>query len=112
MHDMRGSREGNRGQDPALKNHKNIGVHSKFGLDTLKNDKATKPAFHVGPSSTSKRNAIYGQHIIVVIGASLLPSSTKKITTKELSDLDHVGKLSGFAHACAYIMFLLAQTRL
>ena len=38
-------------RDPAplpLKNHKNIGF---LGPDTLKNHKATKPTFNVGPSS-------------------------------------------------------------
>ena len=38
---------------------------------------STKPAFHVGSSSAIKRNAIDGQRIAVVIGSSLLPSSTK-----------------------------------
>ena len=30
-----------------VENHKNIGYLSKTGLDPLKNNKATKPAFHV-----------------------------------------------------------------
>ena len=34
---------------PPLKNHKNIGLLSKAGLDPLKNHKATKLAFDVGP---------------------------------------------------------------
>ena len=41
---------------PPLKNHKNI--LSNTGPDPLKNRKATKPTFNVGPSSTSQRNAI------------------------------------------------------
>ena len=40
---MRGSRRGDRGLDPLLKNHKNIGFLSNTGLDPLKNHKATKP---------------------------------------------------------------------
>ena len=40
------------------KNHKNIGSVSNTGPDTLKNDKATKPAFDVRPSSARQRNAI------------------------------------------------------
>ena len=32
-----------------LKNHKNIGFLSNTGPDPLKNHKATKPAFNVGP---------------------------------------------------------------
>ena len=34
-----------------LKNHKNIGFLSNTGSDPLKNHKATKPAFKVGPPS-------------------------------------------------------------
>ena len=36
---------------PPLKNHKKIGFLSSAGLDPLENDKATKPAFKVGPLS-------------------------------------------------------------
>ena len=38
-----------------LKNHKNIGFLSKTGLDPLKNHKATKQVFNVGPSSARQR---------------------------------------------------------
>ena len=38
------------GLDP-LKNHKNIGFLSNTGPDSMKNHKATKPAFKVGPPS-------------------------------------------------------------
>ena len=42
-----------------LKNHKiNIGFLSNTGPDTLKNHKAAKPEFNVGPSSARQRNAI------------------------------------------------------
>ena len=41
-----------------LKNHKNIGFIRNTGLDPLKNHKATKPAFNVGPSSALQQNAI------------------------------------------------------
>ena len=41
-----------------LKNHKNIGFLSNTGPDPLKNHKATKPAFNVGPPSARQRNAI------------------------------------------------------
>ena len=34
---------------PPLKNHKNLGFLSNTGSDLLKNHKATKPAFNVGP---------------------------------------------------------------
>ena len=37
--------------DNSTKNHKSIGSLSNTGLDPLKNHKATKPAFTVGPSS-------------------------------------------------------------
>ena len=36
----------------------NTGFLSKTGPDRVKNHKATKPAFNVGPSSARKRNAI------------------------------------------------------
>ena len=44
--------EGGRGSGPPspLKNYKNIGFLSDTGPDPLKNHKATKPAFNVGPS--------------------------------------------------------------
>ena len=43
---------GGRGSRPLpLKNHKNIGFPSKTGPGPLKNQKAAKPAFNVGPSS-------------------------------------------------------------
>ena len=41
-----------------LKNHKNIGFLSNSGPDPLKNYKAAKLAFNVGPSSACQRNAI------------------------------------------------------
>ena len=41
-----------------MKNHKAIGFLSNTGPDPLKNHKATKPAFSVGPSSVHQRNAI------------------------------------------------------
>ena len=41
-----------------LKYHKNIGFLSKTGPYPLKNHKATKPAFNVGPSSACQRNDI------------------------------------------------------
>ena len=43
---------------PPLKNHKNIGFLSNSGLDPMKNYKATKPAFNVGPSSARQQNDI------------------------------------------------------
>ena len=55
---MGGSRGGERGSGPPLKNHKNIGFLCNTGPDPLKNHKATKPAFNVGPASARQRNAI------------------------------------------------------
>ena len=46
------------GDAPPLKNHKNKGFLSNSGLDPMKNYKATKPAFNVGPSSARQQNAI------------------------------------------------------
>ena len=56
--DMHGSRGGDRGSGPPLKNHKNIGFLNNTGPDPLKNIKATKPEFNVGQSSTPRQNAI------------------------------------------------------
>ena len=49
---------GGQGSGPHLKNYKIIGFLSNTGPDPLKNNKATKPAFNVGPSSARKPNAI------------------------------------------------------
>ena len=49
---------GTRGLDPPLKNHINIEFLSINGLDRLKNHKATKSAFNVGPPSACQQNAI------------------------------------------------------
>ena len=38
------------GPDPPMKSHRNIEFLSNTGPDPLKNHKATKPAFNVGPS--------------------------------------------------------------
>ena len=48
---MFGSRGGNRGS-------RNIVFLSNTGLDDLKNHKATKPAFNIGPSLASQQNTI------------------------------------------------------
>ena len=49
---------GDRRSGAPLKNHNNIGFPSNTGPDPLKNHKATKPAFNVGPSWALQRNAI------------------------------------------------------
>ena len=49
---------GGRGSGPPLENYKNRGFLSNTGSDPLKNYRATKPAFNVGPSSARQRNAI------------------------------------------------------
>ena len=46
---------GSRGGGGALKNHKNIGFLCDTGPDSLKNHKATKPAFNVGLSSAASK---------------------------------------------------------
>ena len=43
---------------PPMKNHKNIGFPRKTGPDPLKNYKATKPAFNVGPSFARSLNGV------------------------------------------------------
>ena len=55
---MRKSRGGTGGPTSPLENHKNIGFLSNTGPDSLKNHKATTPAFNVGLSSARQRNTI------------------------------------------------------
>ena len=55
---MCGSRGGDRGSGPPLKNHKNIGFLSNTNPDPLKNHKAAKLAFNAGPLSARMRSAI------------------------------------------------------
>ena len=55
-----------------LKNHKNKGLLSNTGSDPLKNHKATKPAFNIGPSSARQQNAWLADdgQILVVFGST------------------------------------------
>ena len=56
---MCGSRGGGgRGPDTLPEKSKKIGFFGNTGVVPLKNHKATKPAFNIGPSSARKRNAI------------------------------------------------------
>ena len=50
--------EGGQGVRTTPEKSQNIGFLSNAGPDPLKNHKATKPAFNVGPSSARQRNAI------------------------------------------------------
>ena len=81
----------------------NIGFLSNTGLDPLKNLKATKPAFNVGPSLARQGNAISmvfrwqaddGLLIVVHVSGSSLPSSTKIKTIKKT--LSKVSKTTPF----------------
>ena len=80
-----GIQKGDRGSGPTLKNYKIIGFPSNTGPDPLKNHKATKPAFNVGPSSARQRNAILmafrwqaDDGPFIAVFGSYMPSSTKK----------------------------------
>ena len=53
--------EGDRGVRTLLKNHKNIAFLINTGPDPLKNHKATKPEFSVGPSSARQRRSLAGR---------------------------------------------------
>ena len=56
---------GTGGPDPAPENHKNIGFLSNTGTDPLKNHKAAKPVYNVGPSSARQRNAEDGPLLVL-----------------------------------------------
>ena len=49
---------GDRESGAPLENHQAIGFLNNTGPDPLKNHKATKPAFNIGPSLAHKQNAI------------------------------------------------------
>ena len=76
-----------RGPDPPLENYKAIGFLSNTGLDPLKNHKATRPAFNVGPSSACQPHAgrpatcwQADDGLLLVVFGSSLPSSTNKMS--------------------------------
>ena len=99
---------GDRGPDPPYC-LKNIGFLCKTCADPLKNHKATKPAFNVGPSSALQRNAISMSFrwraddglIKEVFEFSTPPQSIKKINIKFEPPLK---KLSGSLHV-SFIIF-------
>ena len=83
------------GHPPPEKSQKYIGFLCNTGPDPLKNNKATKPAFNIGPSSTRQQNTkmVFRWRaddgpIKAVFGAFILPSTKKKSTKKTLSNLD------------------------
>ena len=92
---------------PLWKITKNIWFLSNNGLYPLKNLKATKPAFDVGPSSVCQPNTLLGANdgsLTVVFGFSL-PSSTKKKIVKigpPLKVGPPMTKLSGSPHSTYY----------
>ena len=59
---------------PKKKNHKNIGFLSNTAPDPLKNHRATKPAFNVGPYNWCFAG---GTIMVIVVFGSSIPSSTK-----------------------------------
>ena len=69
---------------PSLKNHKNLGFLAIQVWVPLKNNKATKPAFNVGPSSARQKNAIKWRFAGGPMMAPLIPSSTKKKITCQI----------------------------
>ena len=59
LHTASPDQERGQGSGPPLKNHKNIGFLSNTSPYPLKNHKAPKPAFNVGPSLARQRNACF-----------------------------------------------------
>ena len=101
---MCGSRGGTGGLDPPPpENHENIGFLCNTGLDLLKNNKATKTAFNVGPLLARQRDAISmafrwqaDEDPFIAVYGSSVPSSTRK---QMLSNMDsHRQNFSGSAH--------------
>ena len=85
---------GGQGVQTPLKNGINIWFLSNPGPDPLKNHKATKSAFHVGPLSVFCWG-VDGGPLIVVFGSSFL----KKQKNKEgVSVGTPLAKLSGSVH--------------
>ena len=68
--------EGGQGVWTPLKNHKNVGFSSITVLDPLKNHKATKRAFNVGPSSACQRTPFKWRFAGGPMMAPLIPPST------------------------------------
>ena len=93
---MGGSRgEEDRGFGSPLEKHKSIGFLINTGSDPLKNHKATRPAFNVGPSSARQGNGRTDDGPLNVVFGSSLPSTAKKIVKVHPRALT---KLSGSAH--------------
>ena len=84
---MGGSRGGGQGsRPPSPEKSQNIGFLCKTGPDPLKNHKATKPAFNVGP--------------FIAAFESSISTSTKKTVIKFGHPLT---KLSRSTHECDYV---------
>ena len=77
-----------------LKNHKNIGFLSKSSPDPLKNHKATKPAFTVGPPLARQRSANARETFLL-----RTPSPSPPPQKKVVNIGPPLTKLSGSAHA-------------
>ena len=75
------------GPDPPLKNHANMGFLSNSGSDSMKNHKATKQAFNVGPTSARQRNAIKMAFRSRAYSGIFDPSSPHQLERKK-SNLD------------------------
>ena len=81
---MHASREGDRGAGPHLENHNAIGFLSNTGPKSLKNRKATKTAFNVGPSLARPLAKLFGSahdvvHHLMFIFLQLYPRLNKGI---------------------------------
>ena len=106
---MGGSR-GGRGSGLPPEKITNIGFLCNTGPDPLKNHKATKPAFNVGPSSARQRNAISMAFnwraddgpIKAVFGSSI-PHQLKKQKKNVIKFGPPLTKLSGSAHGLHYL---------
>ena len=107
---MGGSRGGTGVRTPLpLKYHKNIGFLNNTSPDPLKNHKATKPAFNVGPPSAAAKHHLNGVcwqadvgPLIVAFEMNPLSPHQLKIKRKKLSQSWTPSEKTFWIRACLF----------
>ena len=96
--------ERGQGTGPPLKIHKTIGFLSNTGLDPLKNHKATKPAFHVRPTSAFRWRADGGTLVFWYLDPSS-PHQLKNHKKKQRQSWAPLWQNSGSAHDLLTVVY-------